>query len=55
MHIKHTTESEISSNKWQTTTIPVANPALQVRGDPGHPDPEIGGGGGGLKKTFFGP
>ena len=41
MHIKHTTESEIPSNKWKTTTIPVANPALQVRGDPGHPDPEI--------------
>ena len=24
-------------------------------GGPGHPDPEIGGGGGGVKKSFFGP
>ena len=26
---------------------PVADPHLQIRGEPGHPDPEITGGGGG--------
>ena len=51
MHIKHTTESEIPSNKWQTSLIPVADPDLHIRGG-GHPDPEVRGGGG-LKKTFF--
>ena len=38
MHIKHTTESEIPSNKWQTSLIPVADPDLHIRGE--------GGGGG---------
>ena len=32
------------------------DPDLQIRGGaPGHPDPEIRGGGGGLQKNFFGP
>ena len=33
----------------------VADEDLQIRGSPGHPDPEIRGSGGGLKKIFFGP
>jgi len=35
----------------------VADPDLQIRGGPSHPDPEIGGGGGIQKKLFwpFGP
>ena len=38
---------------WSAT---VADPDLQIREGPGHPDPEIsGGGGGGVKKIFFGP
>ena len=53
MHIKHTTESEIPSNKWKITTIPVANPDFQIRGDPGHPDPEIRGGWGTVSKKLF--
>ena len=55
MHIEHTTESEIPSNKWKITTIPVVNPDFQIRGDPGHPDPEIRGGGGRSQKNFFRP
>ena len=36
--------------------MPVADPELQKRGvESGHPDLEIRGGGGGLKKFFFGP
>ena len=46
MHIKHTTESEIPSNKWQTTTIPVANPDLQIRPQFGRKNKGGGGGGG---------
>ena len=37
---------------------PVADPHLQIRGEPGHPDPEITGGGGVgnvLKKKCFSP
>ena len=36
----------------------VADPDLQIRGEPGHPDPEITGGeggGNGLKKNCFSP
>ena len=40
MHVKHTTESEIPSNKWQTSSIPVADPGLHKMG---------GGGGGGFE------
>ena len=32
----------------------VADPDLQIRGEPGHPDPEITGGNG-LKKNCFSP
>ena len=46
MHIKHTTESEIPSNKWQTTTIPVANPDLQIRPQFGRKNKGGGGGDG---------
>ena len=33
----------------------VADPDLQIRGEPGHPDPDITGGGNGLKKNCFSP
>ena len=35
----------------------MADPELQIRveGGGGHPDPEIRGGGAGLKNMFFGP
>ena len=33
----------------------VADPDLQIRGRPGHLDPEIRGGGAVSKKYFFGP
>ena len=33
----------------------MADTDLQISGEPGHPDPEIRGGGAGLKKIFFGP
>ena len=33
----------------------VADPDLQIRGGPGHPDPEIRGEGLVSKKIFFGP
>ena len=33
----------------------VVDPDLQIRGVPGHPDPDIRGGGGGLQKNIFGP
>ena len=33
---------------------PVADPDLKIRGEPGHPDPEIRGGGS-QKKSFFCP
>ena len=37
--------------------LTVADTDLQIRGSGwgGHPDPEIGGGGAGLQKTFFCP
>ena len=31
----------------------MADPDLQIRGGPGHPDPEISGGGGGVVSKFF--
>ena len=33
----------------------MADTDLQISGEAGHPDPEIRGGGTGLKKIFFGP
>ena len=33
----------------------MTDPDLQIRGEPGHPGPEIRGGGGGSQKTFFRP
>ena len=41
------------SFKIETTSL--ADPHLQIRGRPGHQDPDIRGGGGGSKKIFFGP
>ena len=38
-----------------TAPSSVANPDLQIRRGPGHPEPEIRGGGGGLRKNFFDP
>ena len=35
------------------SNLPVADPDLQIRWGPGHPDPEIRGGG--LKKKNIGP
>ena len=35
--------------------LSVADPDLQIRGRPGHPDPEITGEGRGVKKEFFRP
>ena len=54
MHIKHTTESEIPSNKWQTTTIPVANPDLQIRPQFGRKNKGGGGGGRALRASPLG-
>ena len=33
----------------------VADPDLQIREEPGHPDHEISRGGGGVQKIFFSP
>ena len=35
--------------------LSVADPDLQIRGRPGHPEPEITGEGRGIKKNFFRP
>ena len=34
---------------------PVADSDLKIRGAPGHPDPDMGGEEGGLKKNFVRP
>ena len=39
----------------QKAWIPLADPDLQIREGPGHPDPKIRKGGGGLQKLLFGP
>ena len=53
-------QERMSSFSLGQNNIAVADPGLQIRGVGGggrgsHPDPEIRGGGGGLKKIFFGP
>ena len=40
-----------STKKLLTRTV--TDPDLQIRGEPGHPDPEIRGGGGAVSKKYF--
>ena len=50
------TSQELLLDNGLITPTPVAHPNLQITGQPGHPDPEIKGGGPGLKKrNFFRP